>query len=58
MRVGDAVAIRDARAGRWCRAEVVSVNEARTRVAVVAAHWWGVLPIRPALIRPIAVVRA
>lgn len=58
MRVGDAVAVRDTRACRWCRAEIVSLDRSRTRATVVAAEWWGVLPIKRALIRPIAVVRA
>lgn len=58
MRTGDPVAAFDLRAARWCRAEIVSLNEAGTRATVAAVDWWAVLPVAPKWIRPIAVVRA
>jgi hypothetical protein len=58
MRTGDPVAAYDLRLGRWCRVEIVSINEAGTRATVAADAWWAVLPVAPKWIRPIAVVRA
>lgn len=58
MQSGDHVAVYDARACRWCRAQVISVNPSQSRATVAAHKWWAVIEIVPAWIRPVAVVRA
>jgi hypothetical protein len=58
MQNGDAVAVFDSRAHRWCRAEIISVNLTHTRATIAARDWAAVLPLVPEWVRPVAVVRA
>jgi hypothetical protein len=56
MIVGDHVAVFDARRGRWCSAQIVSV--ARASAVVLSRGWLAVVPVVPAWLRPIHVVHA
>lgn len=60
IEVGDRVAVFDSRCARWRAADVVSVVQlGQDATATVAtARWWAIVPVVPAVVRPVRVVGA